>query len=292
MQLNERIHKIVRRVLNEELGINDEVYNASNQILNLIRQDIENNNNFVKSKNSNISATKGSFNFPFMGTSIYVEYKSFVFNTLEEYQAAKKENPKELCNASSWCGGVNGSGISVVYNRTIDNGYDESIRDRIQHELDHVFKSIKIDGNLTSNGGLGNKVYNVLHNKCDKSICNDKDMKRIAYLLYYSKKYEQDAYGNGLYNWLMNTQTSPEDVINQSGIMKNINKLRMHIDYLKQLYNLNDKSIYSKVKKYYGISLGSIINKGEIALERTKKIINRIIFKYAKETGKRININI
>ena len=44
MQLNNNIHRIVRRVLNEELGINQEVYDASNQVFELIQTDFKKHN--------------------------------------------------------------------------------------------------------------------------------------------------------------------------------------------------------------------------------------------------------
>ena len=44
MRLNNNIHRIVRRVLNEELGINQEVYDASNQVFELIQTDLKKHN--------------------------------------------------------------------------------------------------------------------------------------------------------------------------------------------------------------------------------------------------------
>lgn len=285
MQLDKNIHQIVRRVLNEELGIDTETYQVSNAILSKIQEDIPKQQpkpapilNAVKKTNT--------FSIDFYGAKLLVQYVNYEFKTDKEYQDAIKKNAPKLCNAYAQFISKDDLKIFVVYNSTLESGFDNSVRDRIQHELNHIHKNLKANKQLTKDG-LATKVYNILHNK-KEPLRNDLNIRRAAFLLYYSKKYEQDAFGNGLYNWLLNGDDDPNFIIYNSGIYKNIQQMKKSLSYFQQLYDNNDINAKNEIKQYYGITLGQLLNKGGIALERSKKILNRVIYKYGQETGKRI----
>lgn len=289
MLLNERIENIVREVLNEELGINKDVYNAANEILNLIHKNIEEkeyHNEYERALDDTAFVIKGEFEYSFQDVSINIHYYSYIFRDLYSYKNAIKRYGQKVYNAYALYNGKDDTILSVSYNRTFESGYDESIRDRIQHELTHIFQSAKINGQLTSSN-LGKKVHNALNKRGKDPLIYDKDIRRCAYLLYYCKHYEQDAFANGLYNWLMNSNQSSEQVLEQSAIYRNIEKIKRHIAYLQGIYNSNDEKTKKKIEGYYGLRVGEIINKGFHAIERTKKLINRILYKYANDTGTR-----
>lgn len=288
MLLEERIKQIVREIITEERGINTDVYNAANEIIGLIRKDADLKDSHDEYKlclDGTAYVISGSFTYYLRELPIIVKYKSYIFKDLHSYELAQKKYPRQLMNASARCGGKNGAILNVSYNRTFSNGYDESIRDRVEHELNHTFQSGMMNGDLTSSN-LGYLVYNVLNKEGNNDLIYDKDIIKCALLLYYCKKYEQDAYANGLYNWLMNTNLSAEDVLVQTGIYKNIARIEEKITYLQKIYNSSDRTRARKIRDYYNLRVGEIINKGIHAIERYKKLINRIMYKYAEETGK------
>lgn len=272
------IKNIIKSMINEEMGINKDVYKASNDILDILQDKIDSTTNISKLKNNNVWITKGSFTFNFISTNILVKYSSYIFNTWSEYQKYKKENHRAVCDANSLSDGSGYAQMYIVYNKTLDRGYDDSIRDRIQHELDHIFKTIKKGGKLTKSNSLGKIVHDTIHMSNAKKDYESVVIKRASYLLYYSKKYEQDAYANGLFNWLMSHNGPTYSIIEESGLKRNVGKMEKHIKFLKNVYANCDDEFRRKINKYFGISLGAIINKGEIALQRAKKLINRVLW--------------
>lgn len=290
MLLEERIKQIVREVIAEERGINTDVYNAANEIIDLIRKDADlkdSRDEYKPCLDGIAYVISGNFTYQLREFPIIVKYKSYIFKDLQSYELAQKKYPRQLMNASARCGGKNGSILNVSYNRTLSDGYDESIRDRVEHELNHAFQSGMIDGELTSSS-LGELVYNVLNKQGDNELIYDKDINKCAILLYYCRNYEQDAYNNGLYNWLMNSNLSAEEVLVQTGVYKNIGRIEEKIAYLQEIYNSTDRTRAKKIHDYFHLRVGEIINKGIHAIERYKKLINRTMYKYAEETGKQL----
>ena len=284
MNLVEReIRNIIKRAINEELGINQEVYNAANKVLSLIRSDAENklkNEDYSKTFDGNAYVIRGEFPFTITGEEIMVIYNSYVFQNQETYSYYIRKYPRRLMNATASYS-KDDCQIFVVYNYTKENGYDESIYDRVQHELEHLFQEIHKNGAFPSsdlkervNKGLGMRM-------------KEPNIFKASFILYCSRNYEQDACANGLYSWLQNGTTNKNNIVKSSGLVKNRRICLKYINDLEAL--INDKVESNKISDFLGISLGRIIKKGDKACEEMKNKANRTIFKYIEETGENVN---
>lgn len=284
MQVNKNIHGIVRRVLNEELGINSEVFKTANQILTLIRQDAD--KQFEQEEYDEIFEcdayrVDGQISLEFCGVELLVKYESYIFQDQASYSSAIRRYPSKLMNASSISDGTKGI-LRVSYNRTLENGYDDSICDRIQHELEHTFQSIQ-KGGVLSNSPLKKRVQNGLSMRG-----KDDDIFYASWIMYCSRQYEQDACANGLYNWLCNGEGDKNEIVFKSALTKNRRITLKYLQRLNELYNTNDENVFRKFKDFFGIPLKQIIQKGYNSAERMKDLANRVIFKYGKDTGNKV----
>ena len=241
-QLDEDINKI----LNEELGISDEVVNVTNLIFDKIIKEYKNK----KYKNI-IPHGKGIYEYQgyFIETNVFghnltIEYSIFNFNDRicrEEYIA---KNGNGYLNAGSnfrYLG--NGENRKLITNKimvvleAISGNVinEENALDSTQHEIEHIFQQSSMDkefGNLN----LYRQVASNLYSK-------DKFKHNVALVLYMSFKSEIEGYANGLYAYVK--QRLKENPININQIFREI----AAYEKLQQMYtaknfinaNINDK---------------------------------------------------
>ena len=97
MQLNNNIHRIVRRVLNEELGINPIVAKATDDVINQIVSKSE-DEMFIKYPNEKRHYTNKAFNFDYElanGVTVRIGTGIVDFKDYDEYTEFKTNYPKE-----------------------------------------------------------------------------------------------------------------------------------------------------------------------------------------------------
>ena len=86
MQLNNNIHRIVRRVLNEELGINQEVYDASNQVFELIQTDFKKHNiHGIELNGVNGKVYSNMVEFSIHSKKVNILYRFYYLDTENDY---------------------------------------------------------------------------------------------------------------------------------------------------------------------------------------------------------------
>lgn len=277
-----KIRGIVKRILTEEYGINDEVYKGANEILSIMKQDIDSKTDDGDCSSAfgsdDVSYIRGKFPYDIANETITVSYYSYIFPNDETYKEYRKKYPRQLMDATSAYNDGKPS-MHIVYNYSHESGYDESIYDRVQHELEHLFQEIKKGGSFNPST-LKKRVNKGLRQK-------DRDIFMASFILYCARDYEQDACANGLYSWLMNGEGDEEWAINNSGLVRN---RRICLKYLNDLTSKStDESISNKIGNYLGISLAKVIKKGYDACGKMKYKANKVIFKYGQDTGNRLN---
>lgn len=278
--LEKKIYSIVRKVINEERGINDEVYNAANEILSLIRRDADmniNDGNYASAFNGDAQVIRNEFSFDFAGEEISVVYNTYIFPSNEVYDSYKRMYPNQIMSATSQYK-KDDAQIFVVYNYVENEGYDESICDRVQHELEHLYQEINKGGTFPMTP-LKKRVNVGLMRRKDKNVFI------ASFILYCARDYEQDAFANGLYNWLMNGNVDKNEVVRKSGLVK---YRRMCLKYISELEMLSQEE-KDRVSEFLGISVDRVIKKGYNACTKMKHKTNRVIYKYGEETGNRID---
>ena len=278
--LEKKIHSIVRKVINEERGISDEVYNAANEILSLIRRDADMNmddGNYASAFKGAAQVIRNEFPFNLAGEEIGVIYNTYIFPSTEVYNSYKRAYPHQIMSATSQYK-KDDAQIFVVYNYVENEGYDESICDRVQHELEHLYQEIKKSGVFPMTP-LKKRVNVGLMRRKDGNVFN------ASFILYCARDYEQDAFANGLYNWLMNGNGDKNEIVRKSGLVK---YRRMCLEYISELEKLPQEE-KERVGEFLGISVDKVIKKGYNACTKMKNKANRIIYKYMEEDGERVD---
>lgn len=278
--LEKKIYSIVRKVINEERGINDEVYNAANEILSLIRRDADMNmddGNYASAFKGAAQVIRNEFPFNLAGEEIGVIYNTYIFPSTEVYNSYKRTYPHQIMSATSQYK-KDDAQIFVVYNYVENEGYDESICDRVQHELEHLYQEIK-KGGVFPMTPLKKRVNVGLMRRKDGNVFN------ASFILYCAREYEQDAFANGLYNWLMNGNGDKNEIVRKSGLVK---YRRICLEYISELEKLPQEE-KERVGKFLGISVDKVIKKGYNACTKMKNKANRIIYKYMEEDGERVD---
>lgn len=271
---------MVKRMLSEERGISDEVYNSANEILSIIRRDANNNmneGNYTTAFNGDAQLIRNELPYKFAGEEISVVYNTYIFPSNDVYNSYKCMYPRQVMSATSQYTKGNAQ-IFVVYNYVEGEGYDESIYDRVQHELEHLYQEIQKDGTFPMST-LKKKVNKGLMRK------NDRNIFIASFILYCSRDYEIDAFANGLYSWLKNGNGNKNEIVHSSGIAKN---RRICLKYISELEKLPQVE-RERIGKFLGISVDRIIKKGYNSCVKMKNKANRIIYKYGEETGERVD---
>ena len=274
MQLNNNIHRIVRRVLNEELGINQEVYDASNQVFELIQTDFKKHNiHGIELNDVNGKVYSNMVEFSIHSKKVNILYNFYYFDTENDYLAYKKQNPSITQAETNTTDNADEFLIKVNY-VVYDGVLNDMLFDQMQHELNHAFQQI-ISGKKYTYGKVRQHIE-----KIPKALLNDKEIRCANFILYMSRNFEQDAFANGLYSSLMRNN---EYDINNSGAVHNLKQLQGAI---RMLSSCQDDA---KFKSNFGISKNRIIKYGEKSVTRLTKLINRVIFKYGKDTGNNVS---
>ena len=280
--IEKKIRNIVKRVINEERGVNQEVYDTANKIFSIIRDDVNDKmekNEHRQTFGGDAFCIRGEFSIKLAGEEVLVTYNSYVFQDQETYKKyIRQYRTMLMCATSAYSKGK--CQIYVVYNYTNEHGFDESIYDRVQHELEHLYQQIQ-SGKPFSSSDLKGRV-----NKGLKMRVQDPNIFKASFILYCSRPYEQDASANGLYSWLQNGTTDKNEIVKSSAIVKN---RRICLKYIDELENLQPNSEETQnIAMFFGISLASIIKKGYNSCERMKNKANRTIFKYIQDTQNQV----
>lgn len=263
------IKKIVRQVLNEELGINNEVLKFSNDAISKIS-----NSSKLMVQNSDVINNKvgsDTIYYNYNGSSITIIYSVFSFKTNNDY-INYCETVKDLRNASTMSTSKADDTLVRINYVVFENGDNNLFYEQIQHELNHVFQQIFQKGKYK----YGKIRTNIEKNK--KEINLDKELKCASFILYMSRNFEQDGFANSLYGLLLNCN-GDINAIKNSGTIHNLRQLQ---NALRLFKNVDDNKKFSRV---FGASKNRIVKIGEKSLDRLHRLINRVIFKYGKDTG-------
>ena len=284
MIAEKKIRDVVRKAISESLGINDIVYKSANKIFSIIRASIENHLNdkeYTTVFDGSVLYIEGIFPFRFVDRDIMVEYASYIFNDGAAYRKYRDKYPKRIMGAST---AITDNGITLFATcNKVGDKYDEIIYDKIQHELDHVLKFIRTEKVKLSDSELRSKV--------DRGIRmrqKDPAIFMASFILYCSRTYEQDAFANGLYNWLNNGKGDKNNIVHNSAIARYRRICLKYIQRLEQLIGNEVETV--RIKNFFGISVGKIIKKGYNTCERLKNKANRVIYKYSEENNENVNV--
>ena len=253
----EKIRKILRTIITEELGIAREVIALTNEVEEKL-------NNFIKSD-------KTTDYIP-LKTDLAISLEKHFCNSIADY--SQKE--KSFLNSYSFDNKELELHVFYINGKPIL----ENIYDSIQHELEHYWQCTKKKGKLSNNQ----------YQKITSYAQNDHDylMRLVGSILYATKHFEIDAYVNGAYNVARkdkNNFKTKEDFINKTNLINLktfYNNLKIAINdlfltpSLKKIFDEMTSDLDSR-KKLNPQSLYKILNRGEAYLDKKINMVFKLL---------------
>lgn len=269
MQLNNNIHRIVRRVLNEELGINPIVAKATDDVINQILSKSE-DEMFMLYPNKNRHYTNKTFNFDYElanGVTVRIGTGIVDFKDYDEYAEFKTNYPKEYRILSSGRTSQNvGSPLRIaVYVIRVGGQVIPENYEILQHEIEHAFQRIMKNGSLSKDKKKYNKYTDAMRKSTDPLI---RKVGRVNYLSYH---YEQDAFANGLYAFLKHSDcdvSNIDDIIKSSLFYKTLNEMRRAVSFWESKLGDEETEAILRENFNYGV---------DVVLKRAKKAVNEFV---------------
>lgn len=283
MKLEETIHKIVKDVVNEELGINTTVTNTVYEIITKINNLSQNNYRYISHTTKIKYPCKLiSFDYSFIkNMTIRIVAHIFDFNDEEEL-ARLKHNDRtaffEMMSAKTNSTSLHKNIFTVTINVIRINGkIDTHVYEVLQHEIEHVFQLSLKNGRLTKRLDTYAKYSSIMKN-------GNNLIKRIAYIEYARFKFEIDAFINSLYVSLRQSHCHKENidkVITQSSCYKvciNLRNIIKTISPLKESISANKEVILQ-----FNFDINTAIKHGEHTLHNILNKIGKVKTLYLKE---------
>jgi len=228
-----------KKILQEELGISDEIAKKTNEFFDILKKDISENMEIFE-KEKFFSSYNGYLKYDLLGINVGISYKVINYYTKEYYDKFGVEAEGWSSFDKRYC--VIGLFIPCVSGTIIKT----EVMDTIQHEFEHIYQQYLIGGNFPDSS-----VYSkVITNMSD----NNDFISKVAKLVYGCTKNEQDGYINGMYAYVM---ALPEvftyDNLKKTPCYKIYNEI---VD----IYNeLSDNENFEKELKKYNLTKNLIL---------------------------------
>lgn len=279
------IHKIVRRVVNEALGVNSYVENAVDGIINRIYE-LESNGQ-LEEKTVTVEfpvlIKRGYFDYNLIkDKTIMVEFRTYDFQSNEDLEYFKENYPEifnEKMNRGLAYSSNTENGLPMIKISLVRAGgkIQKNSYDILQHELDHALKD-----------SLTNKKWNKRNNykyKMATYMMHDDDgdenkyAKAAAWIVYYSFPHERDAFANGLYSELKHSNPTKEnldELIYNSRYYRIITWLRRVLPYFNTIKSEEIELVNRILSISFMCDINKIIKIGEKTLSEYIRNLGRI----------------
>ena len=286
---NEQRQHILSEMVKEELSINNRILSFTNELGNKITKNL----NTTEKTNVYDGVTSEKFT---LGHIELDDYEITVAVTNVDFRDRKTfdelyQKYKNYIEYSYTSPLMERKQLFIyLHSCSISGGLVKSITlDNLQHELEHCYQMILNNEVLPKD-----KNYSVTFNTINSGL----DEKELEYIiseaLYYSYSFEQDGYVNGLYQYMVNSETPMVDLkdIANSPACDAYFKLKRYIGIIEKA----DKDDVSKIlKNKFGLGYNRYIELLHKASRRFIKKIGNILALHrmrAVENGVRLNENI
>ena len=163
---------------------------------------------------------------------------------------------------------------------TVQGGLNKSaIYEGIQHELSHLYEAIMGSGHLSSPKQYKRyaQANNNLSNSNQVQTSKMRDIKGVvSSVLYISEDYEQRAFANGAYQYLMQNTNDYfynfDNAIQETKLFQILANFSDYYVFIKEL-GPYDNDLQNEIKQYKGLSYNKLIN---LCL-RTKRNLERLL---------------
>ena len=255
----------IREVIKEELGISEEVIKLTNQFYDEMVNTIKN----CTEQEKNETCIKKTCSMKFMINDIKVT-SSITYRNFLSKEYNKLYDMPYITNGASFF--VTNNLYFCFINVFAISGtiVKEKAMETIQHEMEHIYQQIQM-----GKGFGGESLYVKIKTDMESS---DEGRNKIGKLFYYTLKYEQEGFCNGLYGYLMDiNQPYSDDLLMKTESWQNYTFLKQTFNELKDNDTL--KSIFNEYFTNFGITIKDIEKEINNYLHR----IGRVIIKVKKD---------
>ena len=282
--INETVGQVIN-YLNEDRGISSIVLNCVMEANTALLEDISKTDSIPLSQYKGVTFKKGGFNITFDGDDIKINWQWYNFKSKEFI-----ENGIVPPNKGRIVKSINGYKITLIVEAV--SGKTETARamETLQHELEHFWER-KNYGKTYDNMGL----Y-----KFSETLMNDtvnEYNRYIGIILYLSKKWEQRAFANGVYGYLLNHQNDllPRENIKETQLFNALIKLKDALKKIKEIGNKWEQFPLTRktaliLKANYNFDYDKIVRVGYEAIENITRILGRTLSKAEQDIEKKHNL--
>lgn len=261
--ISNAIRESIQKLINEELGISQEVSNAVKNIVELIKGD---KNTMREKIEDGIFVNNGKITTGIFGYEFEVVYKIFSYRDFNLYF----QKSGYFLNAFNSWSSFERKTINIVSLSISGHIEENTFSDTLYHEIEHMYQT-SISGKLLL---TNNAQYQMA-----LSIVNDKNASEwdrfLAQVVYYTRNEEHDAFVNGLYGQLIKSDAFNrfDDIIRQSDAYKIIGFLKSASKRME--HSINDKGFDESANKFHRPKRW-FINQANIASEKIFKKIMKV----------------
>lgn len=279
--IRKEIDNDIEMLIKEELCISTELSNAANDIIRMLEDNIKQE----KTKPTNIpgvSFKEGRVEGNYFGKTIIANY--WYYNFFDKvYYEQQHRRIKEI-NRNN-----NIDRIEITIFAIAGHIIEDTLYDTIYHELEHIFQQTKADKMFTKTdmyAFIVKKRNNTIPGTAEYIICDS---------LYMSYNFEEDAYINGAYGFLMKVCQSYIDVdkaLSDTHLYRMVELLKI---YYATIFQNRDKFIVILNKREYipfHLTIEKILKRIKKAIDRIERKIKNLKKKVKKDIAERTGENI
>lgn len=279
--IREEIDNDIERLIKEELSISTELSNAANKIISMVEDDMK-REKYKPINIDGVSYKEGNIRSNHFGKNIIVHY--WYYNFFDKIYYEKQRKRIKQINRNNNIDKIDITIFAI-------SGYIDvnTLHDTIYHELEHIFQQTKADKMFTKSDMyefVAKRKYEVQPENPEYAICDS---------LYLSYDFEEDAYINGAYGFLMKVCDSYLDVesrLPQTQLYNVIEMLKFYYDIISKHKNRFDNVLHSASYKKFDLNANKLIKRIKFAIERIEKKTKNLKKKVKKDIAKRTGENI
>ena len=281
-EINNDIINRITKIINEEHSIPFEITNIINDIKYRLNDEVKKSPSLPYNKNY-ITFKKGQFDVRIFNETVKIiwEYYSFINEVLNNkvFINNKRGQLRKTIDGYEINITVRAVNGKIDFARTLET---------LQHEFEHFWERLHM-----GHPYKGMNLYKV----SDQLLCdtyNDYNQS-IGRILYMSRKWEQRAYANGVYQYLMShpVPNLTRENIKDTQLYRALTFLKKDVEKLKAVKEPSQhpflRATLSKLRSDFGIQYEQIITIGEKAIDNIVRILGRTLSKAENDLSKKEN---
>lgn len=256
--------KEIDEVIVEERTVNDEVTTMTSILCDKLKQDISNSKSLPINEEG-VNFKKGITKENIFGVDITVDWR--YYNIFMEKGIKYNHN-------SSY--NINITNKTIYASITAINGKidDKVMFEGMQHELQHLFERKKRDKPYGDE-----RLYNFISNKMNNALTNYE--RAVAYVLYLFRNYEQRAFANGAYQYMIKSNDYANNFKNS---LKETQLFKWYVGIKEclELFEDTDENhplFKAAMHQYSNLNKNKLLKITKNTIEELRYLIGRILSK-------------